>query len=167
MGAGTTTSGKTSLIIRLIAVGNKMPDWIQQGYQEYAKRLPPGYTLQLVEIPPEKRTKQADIKRLTEKEGEKILAALKPGHLVIALEVKGQPWTTPQLATALQTWHNDNRNVDLLVGGPDGLAASCLEKAELQWSLSPLTLPHPLVRVMIAEQLYRAWSIIQKHPYHR
>jgi 23S rRNA (pseudouridine1915-N3)-methyltransferase len=155
------------MVIRLIAVGNKMPSWVEQGYEEYAKRLPAGYTLKLLEIPPEKRIKQADIKRITEKEGEKILAALKPGNLVVALEVKGQAWTTEQLATHLQTWHNDSRDVDLLVGGPDGLSETCLQKASLKFSLSNLTLPHPLVRIVIAEQLYRAWSILQKHPYHR
>lgn len=155
------------MIIRLIAVGNKMPDWVERGYQEYAKRLPSGYTLHLVEITPEKRTKQSDIKRLTEKEGEKILAMMKPGNLVIALDVLGLAWTTPQLSTSLQTWHSENRDVDLLVGGPDGLSPTCLQKAHLKWSLSPLTLPHPIVRVVVAEQLYRAWSILHNHPYHR
>lgn len=155
------------MLIRLIAVGNKMPDWVEKGYQEYAKRLPTGYGLKLVEITPEKRTKQADIKRITEREGEKILAAIKPGNLVVALEVLGQNWTTPQLAESLKTWHNESRDVDLLVGGPDGLSAECVKKANIKWSLSPLTLPHPLVRIVLAEQLYRAWSILQNHPYHR
>jgi 23S rRNA (pseudouridine1915-N3)-methyltransferase len=155
------------MLIRLIAVGNKMPDWVESGFAEYAKRLPPGYTLKLVEITPEKRGKQADIKRITEKEGEKILAALKPGNLVIALDVLGQSWTTGQLADAMDIWHSENRDVDLLVGGPDGLSEACLHKAEIKLSLSRLTLPHPLVRIVVAEQLYRAWSILAKHPYHR
>jgi 23S rRNA (pseudouridine1915-N3)-methyltransferase len=155
------------MLIRLIAVGNKMPDWVTTGYEEYAKRLPSGYTLKLVEISPEKRNKQADIKRITDKEGEKILAAIKPGNLIVALDVQGQSWSTEQLATSLQSWHNESRDVDLLVGGPDGLASVCVQKANIKWSLSPLTLPHPLVRIVVAEQLYRAWSILQKHPYHR
>jgi 23S rRNA (pseudouridine1915-N3)-methyltransferase len=153
--------------INLIAVGNKMPSWVESGYEEYAKRLPAGYTLKLIEITPEKRTKQADIKRITDKEGEKILAAIKPGNLVIALDVLGQAWPTEQLAKGLQTWHSENRDVDLLVGGPDGLSKAALQKAHIKWSLSPLTLPHPLVRIMLAEQLYRAWSILHNHPYHR
>jgi len=155
------------MIIRLIAVGNKMPDWVTEGYQDYAKRLPSGYALKLVEIAPEKRTKQADIPRITEREGEKILATIKPGNLVIALDVLGQPWSTPQLASALNTWHSENRDVDLLVGGPDGLSSACLQKSQLKWSLSALTLPHPIVRVVVAEQIYRAFSILQNHPYHR
>jgi len=155
------------MIIRLIAVGNKMPDWVEQGYADYAKRLPAGYTLKLVEITPEKRSKQADIARITEKEGEKILAQLKPGNLVVALEVQGQAWSTEQLAKSLHSWHEESRDVDLLIGGPDGLAPACLQKAQLKWSLSNLTLPHPLVRIVVAEQLYRAWSILQNHPYHR
>ena len=140
---------------------------VKEGYEEYAKRLPSGYTLKLTEITPEKRTKQADIPRITEKEGDKLLAAIQPGHLVVALDVLGQPWSTDQLAKSLKTWHDDNQNVDLLVGGPDGLSQQCLNKARLKWSLSPLTLPHPLVRIVVAEQLYRAWSILHNHPYHR
>jgi 23S rRNA (pseudouridine1915-N3)-methyltransferase len=155
------------MLIRLIAVGNKMPDWVTAGYEEYSKRLPAGYTLKLVEITPEKRGKQADIKRIIEKESDKILAMMKPGNLVVALDVLGQPWSTEQLSQSLQTWHGENREVDLLVGGPEGLSQSCREKAHLKWSLSSLTLPHPLVRIVVAEQIYRAWSILTNHPYHR
>jgi 23S rRNA (pseudouridine1915-N3)-methyltransferase len=155
------------MLIRLIAVGNKMPDWVEEGYQEYAKRLPPGYTLKLIEITPEKRTKQAAITRIMEKEGERMLAEIQPGNFVIALDVLGQTWSTEQLAKSMRIWHSENRTVDLLVGGPDGLAPKCLEKAQLKWSLSALTLPHPLVRIIAAEQLYRAWSILNSHPYHR
>jgi 23S rRNA (pseudouridine1915-N3)-methyltransferase len=153
--------------LRLIAVGSKMPAWVETGYLEYAKRLPPGFTLHLLEIPAEKRLKQTDIARVTEKEGEKILQAIEPGTLVIALDVKGRALSTEQLAVSLQTWRDENRNVDLLVGGPDGLAPACLQKAQQKWSLSALTLPHPLVRIVIAEQIYRAFSILQNHPYHR
>jgi 23S rRNA (pseudouridine1915-N3)-methyltransferase len=155
------------MLLRILAVGNKMPAWISAGFEDYAKRLPMGYTLKLVEIPPEKRTKQADIQRITKKEGDKILASIKPGNLVVALAQHGQSWTTPQLADSLKKWHAENRDVDFLIGGPDGLAEICLQKANLIWSLSSLTLPHPVVRIIIAEQLYRAWSILQNHPYHR
>jgi 23S rRNA (pseudouridine1915-N3)-methyltransferase len=169
MGTSANAAGKVTLImlLRLIAIGNKMPAWVTTGYQEYAKRLPNDYTLKLIEIPAEKRTQQSDIKRLTEKEGNKILSVIQPGHLVIALDVQGESWSTAQLAKSLANWHTENRTVDLLVGGPEGLAPACLQKSQLRWSLSPLTLPHPLVRIVVAEQLYRAWSILQNHPYHR
>ncbi len=148
------------MLIRLLAIGNKMPSWVTEGYHEYAKRFPPSCSIQLIEIPAEKRTKQAVIARLTEREGEKLLSTIKPQHRVIALEVAGKSWSTEQLAEHLKTWQGEGRNIDLLIGGPDGLAKT-------QWSLSPLTLPHPLVRILLAEQLYRAVTILQNHPYHR
>lgn len=152
------------MLIRILAIGNKMPDWVEKGYQEYAKRCT---ALQLVEIPAEKRTKTSDIKRLIEREGEKLLAASKPSHRMIALDMKGHSWTTEQLASRLDQWQHEGQNIDLLIGGPDGLSNACLQKAYSKWSLSPLTLPHPLVRIVLAEQLYRAWTILQGHPYHR
>jgi len=155
------------MLIRVLAIGNKMPAWVDAGYKEYAKRFPPSCQLELVEIPPEKRSKHSDIQRITDREGEKLLSLIKPGSHVIALEVKGQSWSTEQLASHLKNWHQQGRNIDLLIGGPDGLAQSCLQKAETKWSLSPLTLPHPLVRILLAEQLYRALTLLQNHPYHR
>lgn len=153
--------------IRLLTVTHKSPAWIQEGYQEYAKRLPASCTLELVEIPAEKRSANADIKRITQREGEKMLAAIKPGNKVIALDVQGKLWSTEKLAENLAKWNLEGRHIDLLVGGPEGLATSCLEKAEEKWSLSPLTFPHIIVRLIVAEQIYRAWSILQSHPYHR
>jgi 23S rRNA (pseudouridine1915-N3)-methyltransferase len=153
--------------IALIAVGTRMPDWVEQGYQEYARRLPADYALQLVEISAGKRGKGADIARITQQEGEKMLAAIPKGARVIALDVQGRGWSTEQLAQAMDEWRHDGRDVALLVGGPEGLAPECLAQAEQRWSLSPLTLPHPLVRIVVAEQLYRAWSILHHHPYHR
>lgn len=153
--------------IALIAVGSRMPDWVEQGYQEYARRLPADYALQLVEIGAGKRGKGADITRITQQEGEKMLAAIPKGARVIALDVQGRGWGTEQLAQAMDEWRHDGRDVALLVGGPEGLAPECLAVAEQRWSLSPLTLPHPLVRIVVAEQLYRAWSILHHHPYHR
>lgn len=153
--------------IRLIAVGTRMPGWVQQGYQEYAKRLPSDCSLECVEIPLGKRSKGADIKRAQRKEGEAMLAAIGDGDRVIALEVEGKAWSTWQLSEQMQNWRLDARHVSLLVGGPEGLAPECVARADQKWSLSPLTLPHPLVRVLLAEQLYRAWSIIHNHPYHR
>ncbi len=153
--------------IVLIAVGSKMPAWVEQGYQEYARRLPADCTLQLVEIPAGKRGKRADIARITRQEGEKMLAAVPKGAQIVTLEVTGHAWTTKNLSTELDHWLHDGRDVALLVGGPEGLAPECVSRAEQRWSLSPLTLPHPLVRIVVAEQLYRAWSILQNHPYHR
>jgi len=153
--------------ISLIAVGNKMPAWVEQGYQEYARRMPADCNLQLVEIAAGKRGKSADIARITQQEGEKMLAAAPKGARIVTLEVTGRAWTTEVLSTELDSWLHDGRDVALLVGGPEGLASACVAKAEQRWSLSNLTLPHPLVRIVVAEQLYRAWSILQNHPYHR
>lgn len=153
--------------IHLLAVGNRMPDWVNAGYAEYARRLPHECRLSLVEIAPAKRGKHPDIERIKRDEGERLLAAIPRAARAIALEVDGRAWTTLQLAQSLQSWMAEGQDVALLVGGPDGLAPACRERAEQHWSLSPLTLPHPLVRVLLAEQLYRAWSILSGHPYHR
>ena len=168
MGTIAVATGTVALMrLRLLAIGNKMPAWVTAGFQDFAKRLPPSYTLQLIEIPAEKRLKNSNLQRVMEKEGEKMLQAIAPGNLVVALDLKGQPWSTAQVAENLQQWHAANQPVDLLIGGPEGLAPACRLKAHLHWSLSPLTLPHPLVRIIVAEQLYRAYSILQRHPYHR
>ncbi|MCB1791370.1 MAG: 23S rRNA (pseudouridine(1915)-N(3))-methyltransferase RlmH [Gammaproteobacteria bacterium] len=153
--------------IHLIAVGDRMPRWIQEGFDEYARRLPAECALKLNEIAPGKRGKNADIARIVRDETERTLAAIPKGAKVVALEVDGQRWSTEQLSVRLDDWMADGRDLALLVGGPDGLGDAARAAAELQWSLSPLTLPHPLVRVIVAEQLYRAWSILRNHPYHR
>lgn len=153
--------------IQLIAVGEKMPAWVTQGYQEYAKRLPPECRLQLVEIPPGRRGKNRDTARAMRDEGARMLAALPKSSRVLALDVRGQSWSTERLAGQLEGWMAGGRDVSLLVGGPEGLAPECLARAEQRWSLGPLTLPHPLVRVVLAEQIYRAWSLLRNHPYHR
>ncbi len=153
--------------IHLIAVGTRMPAWVEQGYAEFAKRLPAESALRLVEIAPGRRGKGADLQRAVREEGERMLRAIPKGARVIALEVTGRAWSTEQLSASLQDWLRDGRDLALLVGGPDGLSEACRRTAELAWSLSPLTLPHALVRVLIAEQLYRAWSLQVGHPYHR
>lgn len=153
--------------IRLIAVGTKMPDWITAGYQEYAKRFPSDMPLELVEIAAGKRGKNADLARLIDREGQEMLAAIGAQDRVISLEVEGHHWSTEQLAQQLNQFRHDGRNLSLLVGGPEGLAPAARAKAHLRWSLSALTLPHPLVRVLLAESLYRAWSLMSNHPYHR
>lgn len=153
--------------ITLYAVGNKMPTWVIQGFTEYQRRFPRDLSFELVEIPPGKRGKNADIARILEKEGQLMLAAIPKGCRIVTLEVTGKPLTTPQLAQHLEKWQLDGRDVALLVGGPEGLAPACIQASEQKWSLSPLTLPHPMVRILIAESLYRAWSINNNHPYHR
>ena len=153
--------------ITLITIGKRMPGWIEQGYHEYAKRLPHDYRLELIEIELNKRGKNADIKRFIEREGEHMLQAIPVGDYVLALDVLGKQWQTPQLAKFLKEKHEMSQNISLLIGGPEGLAPACLNRANAKWSLAELTFPHPLVRVILAEQLYRAWSIIQGHPYHR
>ena len=153
--------------IHLLCIGNRMPDWVAVGYSEYAKRMPRECELILREIPPGKRGKNADIARAMEEEGQKMQAAIPAGDRVVALDLSGSEWSTPQLAEALSRWLGDGRNVTLLVGGPDGLAPACLARADERWRLSALTVPHPLVRIVLAEQLYRAWGILHNHPYHR
>ncbi len=144
-----------------------MPGWVKTGYQEYARRLPPECRLNLIEIAPGKRGKNADIERAVRDEGERMLAAIPKDTHVVALDVRGTQWSTAQLSAQLQSWLQGGRDVALLIGGPEGLAEPCLTRAAVKWSLSPLTLPHALVRVVAAEQLYRAWSILKHHPYHR
>ena len=153
--------------IHLISVGNRMPRWVDEGYTEYARRMPAECSLRLLEIPPGRRGKGANIPRILQQEGERMVKAI-PKHCgVIALDARGRSWTTEQLSVRLAEWLVAGRDLALLVGGPEGLARVCLERAEGRWSLSDLTLPHPLVRVVVAEQLYRAWSLLRNHPYHR
>jgi 23S rRNA (pseudouridine1915-N3)-methyltransferase len=153
--------------IHLIAVGNRMPEWVSQGYEEFARRMPPECRLKLIEIPAAKRTKAADIKRLLAQEGERMLEALPKNALVVALDVSGCRWDTEELAQQLDAWMHEGRDIALLVGGPEGLAPACRERADRSWSLSPLTFPHPLVRIIVAEQFYRATTILKHHPYHK
>ncbi|MBP8173174.1 MAG: 23S rRNA (pseudouridine(1915)-N(3))-methyltransferase RlmH [Aeromonadaceae bacterium] len=152
--------------IQLIAVGTKMPDWVTAGFNEYQRRFPKEMSLELVEIPAGKRGKNADIARILQKEGELTMTAAGKSRIV-TLDIPGKPWTTEQLAQQLEIWKQDGRDVALLIGGPEGLSPECKAAAEQSWSLSPLTLPHPLVRIVVAESLYRAWSITTNHPYHR
>jgi 23S rRNA (pseudouridine1915-N3)-methyltransferase len=144
-----------------------MPAWISAGFTEYAKRLPKDYQLQLIELPLATRTKTSAIDRCVAAEGQAILTKLPKNSLLITLDEHGEEWNTKQLAQKLKTWHDETQDICLCIGGPDGLDQSVLIKAAKVWSLSKLTLPHPIVRILVAEQLYRAWSIIQQHPYHR
>ena len=153
--------------VRIIAVGTKMPSWVLEATQDYLKRFPREWSVEFVEIALGHIGKGQDTAKAIAKEGENMLAAIDDRERVIALDVQGKSWSTEQLSQQMQHWQMDARNVALLVGGPDGLAPECLAKAEQRWSLSALTLPHPLVRVLLAEQLYRGWSILKNHPYHK
>jgi 23S rRNA (pseudouridine1915-N3)-methyltransferase len=144
-----------------------MPSWVQQGYDEYAKRLPRECELVLKEIAPGKRGKNSDLVRIVRDEGERMIAAIPAGAHIVTLDIPGKPWTTPDLSEAMRRWLASGQSVALLVGGPEGLADSARALAHESWSLSKLTFPHPLVRIIIAEQVYRAWSILNNHPYHR
>ena len=144
-----------------------MPTWISSGFSEYSKRLPKNYQLNLIEIPALKRTKSTNIDQIIKEEGTALLAATPKHSLIIALDEHGKEWTTLELTKKLDNWHNEQQDISLLIGGPDGLSKECLQKAQTIWSLSKLTLPHQLVKIFVAEQIYRAWSIISKHPYHR
>jgi 23S rRNA (pseudouridine1915-N3)-methyltransferase len=157
----------TIMNIYLVSVGNRMPSWVVEGYEEYARRLNGDCYLHLVEVPPGHRGKNADIRRILKDEGERMLKAIPKGCQILALDVEGRAWSTEQLSAKLKGWLGDGRDIALLVGGPDGLSEACLSLAVGRWSLSPLTMPHPLVRIVVAEQVYRAWSLLHHHPYHR
>jgi 23S rRNA (pseudouridine1915-N3)-methyltransferase len=144
-----------------------MPAWVNEGFREYARRMPRECTLKLNEISSGQRSRSKSPTKAREDEGRRILAAIPGGNQVIALDVGGRSWSTQMLAEQMQKWMQGGRNLSLLVGGPDGLSLDCLQRAEQRWSLSDLTMPHTLVRVLLAEQLYRAWTVISGHPYHR
>ncbi|MEX0901055.1 MAG: 23S rRNA (pseudouridine(1915)-N(3))-methyltransferase RlmH [Gammaproteobacteria bacterium] len=142
--------------IRLVAVGTRMPRWAADAYHEFATRMPAELRVDLVEIPTGKRD-----------EGARILAQIPGDGHVVALDERGSAWTTRELAEQFTAWRESARPLVLIIGGPDGLAADVRDRAAQVWSLSKLTLPHMLVRVVVAEQLYRAWTILSGHPYHR
>ncbi|MBK7144701.1 MAG: 23S rRNA (pseudouridine(1915)-N(3))-methyltransferase RlmH [Xanthomonadales bacterium] len=153
--------------IRLLTISERQPAWINDGFAEYARRLPKHLAPELVELPLAKRGKSGDAAKYKEEESQRLLAAGGRDVQLIALDERGAAWTSVQLAEQMRRWTLDGRDVALAIGGPDGHAAALLERATARWSLSPLTLPHGIVRVLIAEQIYRAHSILEGHPYHR
>lgn len=153
--------------LRLLAAGTRMPDWVSAGFADYAGRMPRECRLELREIPLGPRGGGRSDGRAVTVEGERMHKALSPSDRTVALDVGGRALDTEALSRRLAGWLQDGRDVVFAVGGPDGLAPSVVERAEWRWSLSPLTLPHGLVRVVLAEQLYRAWTVLQGHPYHR
>jgi 23S rRNA (pseudouridine1915-N3)-methyltransferase len=152
---------------RLIAAGTRLPDWVNGGFREYQKRLRSPLTLELHEIPVATRRAGENPQRAIQREGADMLAALGKDDYVVALEIAAKTMNTEQLSVWLAERMRDGRALAFLIGGPDGLSPLCLERADQSWSLSPLTLPHALVRVVVAEQLYRAMSLVAGHPYHR
>ncbi len=152
--------------ITLLAVGNKMPDWVVKGFNDYQKRLQT-YPFSLIEIQPVKRSKTLSENKICQLEGDKILAKIENNMHVVALEVTGKVMATEQLAIQLNNWMQTTPHLCLIIGGPDGLSADVLNRANQKWSLSPLTFPHPIARLIVVEQIYRAWSINNNHPYHR
>jgi len=152
---------------RLIATGERAPAWVAQGFAEYQKRLSHWLPFELVEIEPGLRGKGRDAQRAIEDEGRRVLAALPKNAHVIALEVTGKAYSSEQLAQRLEYWRGQGRDLAFLIGGPEGHAPDVLASANETWSLGPLTLPHMLVRLVLAEQLYRAAAMLANHPYHR
>jgi 23S rRNA (pseudouridine1915-N3)-methyltransferase len=153
--------------LKLLAVGTRMPSWVEAGCNEYGKRMPPELRIETIEIALGARGKNQPASKAIEKESLALLKAIGAQDFVVALDVIGRSLSTEQLATKLADWQMNGRDVCLIIGGPDGLSAECLARADMRWSLSDLTLPHPLVRIVLMEQMYRAWTINANHPYHR
>lgn len=153
--------------LKLLAFGKKMPAWVNTAFQEFQKRLSPYCTLSLQELDTPKRTKNTSIEKLKQQEAELVKAHLPAKALIVALDEKGRQWSSVKLAAQLQRWQDESLDVCFLIGGPDGFDAGIIETADVHWSLGELVYPHALVRVIVAEQLYRGFCINHQHPYHR
>jgi 23S rRNA (pseudouridine1915-N3)-methyltransferase len=153
--------------ITIAAVGTRLEPWIYEAFGSYRARLPRHLKVTVAEIPAARRTARKPVGPAIETEGERLLGYVRPGVLAVALDERGRQWTSAELAGEFGSWLKQQREVAILIGGPDGLSDACRSRADRLWSLSRLTFPHGLVRVMLAEQLYRAWTILQGHPYHR
>lgn len=153
--------------ITILSVGHRMPGWIQEGFREYTRRMPPEIRVELTELKPEERGAGISSERAMALEGERILAAVPQGGTLLALDEKGRSVSTQGLSVMLSGWMREGTHPVLAIGGADGLSGEVKERAHKLLSLSALTLPHGLVRVVLAEQIYRAWSILARHPYHR
>ncbi len=152
--------------LRMISVGHKMPDWVSQACREYQKRFPRDIKLDIVEIKPEKRAAGNSKENIQRLESKRILDTIGNDYC-IALDERGKAWTTMQVAEQFEHWQTLGRDICFIIGGADGLHADIKQHADRLWSLSPLTLPHAMVRVLLTEQLYRAYTVVIQHPYHR
>ena len=152
--------------MRVIAIGTRMPGWVTEGSDEYLKRMPRELSVEWVELPASKRTRDTAELRILD-EATAIERRLKPQDLIVALDIDGKTVSTENIADALSSWQAEGAKVAFIIGGPDGLHPTLKARASARWSLGRITLPHPLVRVILAEQLYRACSINAGHPYHR
>lgn len=155
------------LKITIITLGNKMPDWVATGSNEYLKRFKDGIQLKIIEIPLISRSKSSDLARIMDKETALIKESLPSGARLIALDIEGKTFSSEELANKITQLQQISSHFCLIIGGPEGLANDILNLCDERWSLSKLTLPHPLVRIILLETLYRAWSIINNHPYHK
>lgn len=153
--------------MHLICVGTRMPRWVAEGFDDYARRFPRGCDLRLVEIPKARHGRSFEVSRARAEEAARILAAIPPGCWTVALDGGGSEWSTEGLAGRLGAWMQSGLDLAWIVGGVEGLDPGCRSRVNELWSLSPLTFPHAMVRLIVVEQLYRACSILRKHPYHR
>jgi 23S rRNA (pseudouridine1915-N3)-methyltransferase len=153
--------------IRLVAVGDRQPPWVVTAFSEYVARLPRQWRFRLDEIPAAPRKRNDAAGAASAAEGEKLLASIRPTEQLILLDESGKQFSSRELAKRLESWQSGGDDLAFVIGGPDGVSADVAQRANLAWSLSRLTLPHGLARVLFAEQLYRAWSLTTGHPYHR
>ena len=153
--------------LTLLTVGKRMPEWINAGVQEYIKRFPPEFSVKIIEISPGKRGKNTPKEKVIKEEALSILSGIPKNNYVIALDERGKQFDTVTLSKKIETWMQNGMDITFVIGGADGLDSSVTNSADSTWSLSSFTLPHALVRVFLVEQLYRAWSILKNHPYHR
>jgi len=153
--------------IHVLAIGKKPTGWVDAGVQNYQKRLPKHLQLEFKNLSAENRVRNMPPDKSIRIEGDRLLKAIPAGAYTIALDERGSNWRSKELAGHLENWLANHSQIAILIGGADGLADSCREQADAMWSLSALTLPHALVRVLVAEQVYRAWTLLQGHPYHR
>lgn len=153
--------------IRLIAVGDRQPAWVDEAFDTYTQRFPRDWKFRLDALPVARRTKNDKSNHARDAETEQILARIKSEEFLVLLDERGRQFTSQELAERFVAWQQDRRDLCFVIGGPDGVGAACTARADLTWSLSALTLPHGLARVLFAEQMYRVWSLQSGHPYHR
>ncbi|HSG35184.1 MAG TPA: 23S rRNA (pseudouridine(1915)-N(3))-methyltransferase RlmH [Sphingomonadaceae bacterium] len=153
--------------IRLIAVGDRQPSWVDAAFENYLKRLPRQWQFRLDPVASAPRTRKSGSEGAIKAESEMVLAKIRQAEFVVVLDERGTEWSSRELADRLQVWQQEGRDLAFVIGGPDGVSAECLDRADLRWSLSRLTLAHGLARVLLIEQLYRAWCLLSGHPYHR